>query len=401
MPLTIDTPVTTQSPPRQRPLVVETLTQATAEFFAPMQQNGALPPGWKLTGQDTDQGICATFHSPLGGLTVELERVDLQRPCYARSRRFNIYYSTLQREAEKLSASEIALLDAVVRHVRTHEFVFDRDALDDRTPPSQTRVQVREIQVQRMLVAEGPNAYYLNPYVGCLIGCPYCYASHRGDLSRSLQGLPALPWGQWLDVKMNAAAVLAEEIKRLPPGNVRMSPIITDPYQSAERRYEITRQCLEVLLEAGFAPMILTRDALVLRDLPLLRQYPQVKVGLSLGTDDDAVGRAVEPRADLISRRIETLQILKDAGIYTFAMATPILPLNPDRFIELLAPLISVISLGQLFEKPRVATILQQLGRDGPLDERWERDMYAYLREGFTQRGVQVNPRQAPWAYLN
>ncbi len=376
------------------------LFAAVTEFFAPLQRPGALPAGWQLTEQETDQGIVATFAGPDGTMTVELERADEKRQCFARTRRFNIYYSILQRDRGRLSESELALLHAVVEHIRRHEGQFDAGALDDRAPFPSLRVQVREVQVKRMLVHEGPAAYYLNPYVGCLIGCPYCYASHRGDLSRSLQGLPALPWGQWLDVKANAAEILEAEVKRLPPGNVRMSPIITDPYQRAEKRYEITRSCLKVLNAAAFAPMILTRDSLVLRDLDLLTANPQARVGFSVGTDDDEVCGAVEPRAEPIAQRLATLRTLKDAGVMTFAMVTPILPLNPKRFVELLAPLISVVHLGQLFEKDRIAKILGEIGRTGPLDEAWERDMLDQLERGFTAQGVQVNPREPPWTYV-
>ena len=380
--------------------VEDALFKRVAEFFSPLQLPGALPPGWALTEQETDQGIVATFHGPDGGMTVELEGVDAQRPCFARTQRFNVYYSVLQRDRGRLSASELALLDAVIAHVRQHESAFDAVALDDRSPFPSARVQVREVRVSRALVTEGPAAYYLNPYVGCMIGCPYCYAAHRGDLSRSLQGLPMLPWGQWLDVKSNLPQVLADEVARLTPGNVRMSPIITDPYQRAEKRFTITRQCLEVLNAAQFSPMVLTRDSLVLRDLDLLKANPGAKVGFSIGTDNDAVGDAVEPRAEPMSERFRTLRTLRDAGVYTFAMVTPVLPMDPARFVELLAPLIHVVHLGQLFEKDRIAATLGGLGLDGPLDDAWEARTLLELEERFTAAGVQVNPREPPWTYV-
>ena len=91
-----------------------------------------------------------------------------------------------------------------------------------------------------------------------------------------------------MDVKVNAREILAREVREHPPGTVRMSPILTDPYQPIEKRYRITRQCVEVLIEAEFRPVILTRESRVLDDLDLLTRGRSA-VGFSIPTDDDGL----------------------------------------------------------------------------------------------------------------
>ncbi|MCP4249457.1 MAG: radical SAM protein, partial [bacterium] len=205
-------------------------------------------------------------------------------------------------------------------------------------PTTSRRAEVREIRVDRLLIAEGANQYYINPYVGCMIGCEFCYVAERADFSRGLRGLPRLPWGRYVDVKINAAEILRAEVRRRPPGIVRLSPILTDPYQPLERRYRITRQCLEVLLEAGFTPVILTRAARVVDDIDVLARFSKLAVGLSVPTDDDRVRISFEPGGDPINDRLAALERLHGAGIPTFAVVQPILPMQPERLVERLAP---------------------------------------------------------------
>jgi DNA repair photolyase len=219
---------------------------------------------------------------------------------------------------------------------------------------------------------EGRGQYYLNPYVGCAIGCEWCYVAERADFSRELEGLPRLSWGRWVDVKQNAPEVLRQEVARHTPGIVRLSPIVTDPYQPLERRFRITRGCLEVLLEAGFSPCILTRSSRVLDDLPLLARFPHAAVGFSIPTDDDAVRRVFEPGAEPIEDRIEALQRLKEAGLSTFAVIQPVLPGNPERLAERLSPLIDVVRVDRMY---------------GP-GAHGEPQQEAALRDAFSRRGV-------------
>ncbi|MBW1811973.1 MAG: hypothetical protein JRJ87_27560, partial [Deltaproteobacteria bacterium] len=205
---------------------------------------------WKLVGWDPEQGISLTFHRKATYILIELEEHNQDNDCYARTEKFNVCARRQFEANQSLTAEDRNMVDALVGLVRQRESslpIFER-------PTTSRKRVVREINVDRVLIPEGKNHYYINPYVGCMIGCPFCYVIDRADFSRKLEGLPQLAWGNYVDVKVNAAEVLKREVADHRPGIVRLSPILTDPYQNIESRYRITRSCLEVLLEAGFTP---------------------------------------------------------------------------------------------------------------------------------------------------
>jgi len=210
-------------------------------------------------------------------------------------------------------------------------------------------MNVREIQAKGILTKSRiPGVdYSLNPYVGCYFGCHYCYASFMRRFTGHKE-----PWGEFVDVKANAPEVLERELKRLRPGRVTMS-LVTDPYQPIERKYELTRRLLEIFLKlrpcSGAFPLsVLTRSVLVLRDLDLLKQLPNVEVGMSVTTDDDAVRKIFEPRAPAIAGRIEALRQLKAAGIQTYAFIGPMLPMDPKRLAGQLAEAVDYVLLDKM-----------------------------------------------------
>ncbi len=337
----------------------------------------ALPPGWRLASQEVEQGIALGFRGPRGRLVVELDALDPSRGCYARTARLNVYYSSVDRLRRDLDADERAVIDRVVEAVRAHEHELP-------APPA----------ADRALVPEGPGVYYLNPYVGCLLACPYCYAMHRADGSRALEGEPALPWGKWVDVKPGLPAVLARELAVRAPGVVRMSPIVTDPYQPIERRYRVTRGCLDAMAGTGFVPMVLTRSTSVLDDLDRLRAFPRALVGMSVPTDDDAVRAAFEPRTEPVGARLEALRALHGAGLRTFAVIQPMLPMDPAALVEALAPWVHAVRIAPMYEKGRSASIYREIGREEAATEAWELRTFEALREGFRARSVPVTTRE-------
>ncbi len=381
--------------------VHESVRHLLSDMLTPIRDGSALPAGWRLDDWEAEQGISLILRAGPRELRIELEAPDATRPCFARTKRFNIYYTVyytaVNRDRRDSDDAERAVLESVVRVVREREGLLPppKDAGD-----AGGKVQVREVEVDRALVREGDGAYYLNPYVGCMLACPFCYAQHRADFSRSLEGLPHSAWGKWVDVKVNAPAVLREEVKRLEPGLVRMSPIITDPYQTIERRYRITRGCLEAMEGTAFSPIVLTRASLVLEDLGLLTRCRAATVGMSVPTDDDAIREAFEPGTEPVETRLSTLRELHAAGLRTFAVIQPLLPMNPDRLVELLAPHVAAIRIGPLFEKPRAAPIFARLGRLDALEESWERATYDKLVAAFRRHGVPVNPEGPEWAFL-
>lgn len=175
----------------------------------------------------------------------------------------------------------------------------------------------------------------INPYRGCEHGCVYCYArpSH-GFLGHST----GLDFETQLYAKTNVAEVLERELSRpnYLPKTIALGTV-TDPYQPIERGLQLTRSVLEVLERAQHPVGIVTKSALVTRDIDILSRLAQrglVKVAVSVTTLDRALARAMEPRASTPTRRIEAIRRLSDAGIPVTVMVAPIIPALNDHEIE-------------------------------------------------------------------
>jgi DNA repair photolyase len=175
----------------------------------------------------------------------------------------------------------------------------------------------------------------INPYRGCSHGCTYCYARP----SHAYMGLsPGLDFETRLFYKADAARVLEQQLAR---PNYLCQPIMlganTDPYQPSERQLKVTRAILEVLTRARHPLNVLTKSALVLRDLDLLSELAQhnlVGVGLSVTTLDDELKRTLEPRTAAPAARLRALAALKAAGVPCGVMAAPMIPALNDHELE-------------------------------------------------------------------
>ncbi len=143
------------------------------------------------------------------------------------------------------------------------------------------------------------------------------------------------PWGQFVDVKINAPVLLRREITRKSPARVWVSGVC-DPYQPLEAKYMLTRQCLEILAKNNWPVTIQTRSPLVTRDLDILSEMKDLEVGFSITTADDVIRKIFEPTAPPIQARINALAELHHAGLHTYVMIAPILP-NAEPLAELLA----------------------------------------------------------------
>ena len=175
----------------------------------------------------------------------------------------------------------------------------------------------------------------INPYRGCEHGCVYCFARP----THAYLGLsPGLDFESKLFMKPNAPELLERELSA--PGYVPKVIAIgtnTDPYQPIERRYKIMRRILEVLDSAGHPVGIVTKSALVLRDLDILARMAKrdlVKVALSVTTLDPQLARTMEPRAATPPRRLDTLRQLVKAGVPATVMVAPVIPALNDDEIE-------------------------------------------------------------------
>src|SRR5450755_2888514 len=175
----------------------------------------------------------------------------------------------------------------------------------------------------------------INPYRGCEHGCVYCFARP----THAFLGMsPGLDFESKLLIKPEAPALLEKELAA-PDYEPRMIAIgtNTDPYQPIEREYKIMRGILEVLERCGHPVGIVTKSALVLRDLDILARMAKrnlVKVALSVTTLDPKLARVMEPRAATPARRLEALRQLAGAGVPTVVMVAPVIPAINDSEIE-------------------------------------------------------------------
>jgi DNA repair photolyase len=175
----------------------------------------------------------------------------------------------------------------------------------------------------------------INPYRGCEHGCVYCFARP----THAYLGLsPGLDFESKLFVKPEAADLLEKELAA-PNYEPRVIAIgtNTDPYQPIERKYQVMRRILEVLDRAGHPVGIVTKSALVLRDLDILARMATrnlAKVALSVTTLDAELARRMEPRAATPMRRLEALRRLSQAGVPTTVMVAPVIPAINDMEIE-------------------------------------------------------------------
>lgn len=175
----------------------------------------------------------------------------------------------------------------------------------------------------------------INPYRGCEHGCAYCFARP----THAFQGLsPGLDFETKLFAKPNAAELLEKELSK--PGYVPKVIAMgtnTDPYQPIEKRFRITRGILEVLNRANHPVGLLTKSALVTRDIDILAPMADrklAKVALSVTTLDPRLARKMEPRAASPAKRLEAIRRLSEAGIPVSVLVAPIVPGINEHEIE-------------------------------------------------------------------
>jgi len=179
---------------------------------------------------------------------------------------------------------------------------------------------VKEVQAKAILSKSKVYSYAINPYTGCQHACSYCYARFMKRVTGHRE-----PWGEFVDVKINAADLLRVEINKKKRGRVWISGVC-DPYQPLEEKYKLTRQCLEILAQNNWPVIIQTRSPLVLRDIDILKETLDFEVGFSVTTADEGIRKLFEPNAPPINDRIKALDELHKAGIRTYAMIAPMLP---------------------------------------------------------------------------
>jgi len=143
------------------------------------------------------------------------------------------------------------------------------------------------------------------------------------------------PWGQFVDIKVNAPDLLRLEITKKKRARVWISGVC-DPYQPLEAKYKLTRQCLEILAQNNWPVSVQTRSPLVLRDIDILKKGKDFEVGFSITTADENIRKLFEPNAPPIKDRVRALDELHRAGIRTYVMIAPMLP-GAEGLAEILA----------------------------------------------------------------
>jgi len=247
-------------------------------------------------------------------------------------------------------------------------------------------MKIKEILAKTVLTKTAISGfdYCINPYVGCGHGCRYCYASFMKRFTGHLE-----PWGEFIDVKLNASSLLRKQLKRAKQGVVALSTV-TDPYQPIEKKYQLTRKCLEALLEAQFSVNLLTRSPLCLRDIDLLKQFENIEVGLSITTHDEGIRKIFEPCSPTIHARVKALETLRQEKIHTYAFVGPMLPLDPKPLVGMLDGLIDEVLIDRMNYPNKVKAIYRKAKLEKYLEEDYFHVVGTELKEGFEKKGVAV-----------
>jgi DNA repair photolyase len=193
---------------------------------------------------------------------------------------------------------------------------------------------VRETVCKTILNRSGPTDYSLNCYTGCAHACAYCYARYMQRFHPHPE-----PWGKFVDVKVNAVEVLKRQLRRAKPGEVFVSSAC-DGWQPIEAQWRLTRRCCEILLEREFQVNVLTKSALVLRDLDVFAGST-ARIGVTITTLDGRLQALWEPAAGTIGERFHVLREARRANLATTIMFGPLLPYLSD----------DAASLGEMFAR--------------------------------------------------
>src|SRR5579862_3897776 len=210
-----------------------------------------------------------------------------------------------------------------------------------------------------------PFTWTINPYRGCEFGCRYCYARYTHEFMELRDGME---FEQKIYVKQQAGELLRRDLKRVRAGESIALGTATDPYQPAERRYEVTRGILEEFARhRGFELGIVTKSNLIVRDISLLREVSldnSLSAHITVTTLDTELARILEPRAPRPDLRIDAVRQLSQAGITVGISCSPVLPGITDAPANLEAVVAAAaaagakhVFAGPLFLKPCSAAI--------------------------------------------
>jgi DNA repair photolyase len=182
-------------------------------------------------------------------------------------------------------------------------------------------VKIKEIEAKGIITETNlPGAdFVVNPYTGCQHGCIYCYA----EFMKKYTGHDER-WGDFVDIKINAPDLI--KVNGKFKGKIIFFSSVTDPYQPVEAKYCLTRKILEKLVEKQPKISLLTKSALVTRDIDIFKKFKEIDIGVSISTLDEKLSRQLEPFASPPKLRMESIKKLKASGLKTWIFISPIFP---------------------------------------------------------------------------
>jgi DNA repair photolyase len=191
-----------------------------------------------------------------------------------------------------------------------------------------SEVRYREVEVKGALneVRGMPFEWSLNPFLGCAHACHYCFS--RAYHARYREKNVGRDFDSNVEVRLNIAHVLRKELRRPREGSLAIGTA-TDPYQPIEGKYELTRRCLEALVDRPMPTSIVTKGPLVVRDIDVLKKLDEkteLTVYFSVPCVDEEVARKTDPGTAPPRQRLRALRMLRDAGIDAAVLCMPVLP---------------------------------------------------------------------------
>jgi DNA repair photolyase len=259
--------------------------------------------------------------------------------------------------------------------------------------------------------------WVINPYVGCEHGCYHCYCPSMPGVKFNNAGHKQREWGKYLLPKTGIVEALRNQLRTFTPdkalrtewgdGWVLMS-FLTDCYTPSEAKFKLTRQCLKLLLEAGHKVRLQTRSVLVERDFDLLVTHKeQVLIGTSLPYFDDALARALEPRAAAPSRRLKMLRKAFDHGLEVYVCIAPFMPFHDEYVMEEVLKAVEPLNPREIFcevlnpKGDNLEMMREALVPEFPAEAECMANYSAESWADFTWRvlsvGLKKNKRFIPW----
>lgn len=189
-------------------------------------------------------------------------------------------------------------------------------------------MKIREIQCKSAIGKCGfpGGGLAINPYVGCGHGCVYCYARFIKRFTGHAE-----EWGTFVDARLNIAEILRKQLKSPKYKGERIYiGTVTDPYQPIEKKYKLTRNILQVLVNYKSPVSILTKSDLLLRDIDLLKKFKDIDVNFTVTTIDEKWKKLVEPNSPTIKQRLNAMEKLTKEGVSVLVMMGPYWPVFTD-----------------------------------------------------------------------